>query len=97
MWRNKATTALGEYGRRRSPRRPTPRLTPPPPTAMRRMLAESRRSELGSSDAHTIPFLNSSSGYRVPRQMMPSFHSAWHMESSKVYTKSIVLTGCSRK
>ena len=33
---------------------------------------------------HTIPFLNSSSGYLVPRQIMPSFHSAWNMESSKV-------------
>jgi hypothetical protein len=47
-------------------------------------VSESRRSELHHSftsahtitSPHTMPLRSSSSGYFVPRQMMPSFHSA---------------------
>ena len=34
--------------------------------------------------AYTIPFLNSSSGYFVPRHSMPSFHSVKNIDRSSV-------------
>ncbi len=34
--------------------------------------------------AYTIPFLNSSSGYFVPRHTMPSFHSVKNIDRSSV-------------
>ncbi len=47
--------------------------------------------------AHTIPFLNSSSGYFVPRHTMPSFQSVKNIDRSSVYTNSTVLIGCKKK
>ena len=39
---------------------------------------------VGAHLAHTIPFRNSSSGYFVPRQTIPSFHSVTSMDFSSV-------------
>jgi len=46
---------------------------------------------------HTIPLRNSSSGYFVPRHVMPSFERVWTMERTSVYMNRLVLTGCRKK
>jgi hypothetical protein len=52
--------------------------------ALRRILRDDiGRSAVPQKD-HTIPFRNSSSGYFVPRQTMPSFHSVCTIDRSSV-------------
>ena len=49
-------------------------------------ISQNRSAQEASSRKapHTIPFLNSSSGYFVPRQTMPSFQSVRTIDRSSV-------------
>ena len=49
-----------------------------------RILRASVATRYMKAESYTIPFLNSSRGYFVPRQMIPSFRRVWTMESSSV-------------